>query len=465
MKEKVNLKFSQFPFDKNTLLFYNNFHYLYKKSMSQSTTIANWLERGQKFLLVGGTHWSIDDTAAMLSLYYVLTKAGKEVTAISPEAVAANISFLPNTKAIGKELTGQNEFVLSISTEKNTVSDMRHRVSDNRVDIIITGDSGPFSPADVQFKTTSQTFDGIITLGVDSLEQCGQIYEKNPQLFADFPVINLSTSLTNEHFGRYQMIDPSKSSTCEIIYDIVSNNNTFKAFLDSTLSTTILTGILSATDSFLSPATTANALRIAGKLQQSGADQSTIVEHLFKEKTFNNLKVLGQLLTNLEVAESHRLAWTSMTESQFESISTTADDIDHWADQLLRHINGSDFFVLMMEQGSDVVVQIRSSLPNPDFQQLADALPYSGDVFAKGINLKLTQQNLNETQTTIRQNLKSYQETRLRLEPDTPFQLAQITIQHPEHKKQVETLSRTSRKAQPKAPDNIPFEAPIKISE
>ena len=436
--------------------------------MKQTKQIGQFLGRCEQVLLVGRESWQIDHAAAMLSLYYALTKAGKDVTAVSPTQVPSTIEFLPNTKAIGKSIAQKNEFVLSISTEKNNVTDMRHRVGDGRVDIIITGENAPFARSDVTFRKTSQTFDAIVTLGVDSLEECGPVWQNNPQLFTEFPVLNLSTSISNEHFGRFNVVDPSKSAVSEIVYEILNSEKSLSTALDKTLATTILTGILSATDSFLSPLTTANSLRAASALQQAGAAQSDIVEHLFKEKTFANLKVLGQMLTNLELASSHRLAWSVMTASQFESLGTKAKDIDHWADQILRHTNGSDFFVLLLETTTGVLVQIRSSLPQADFASIAEAFSAAATVTEKGIDLRI-EKNLNQAQIEVLEAMKTYQTQRLRLEKNQPFVLVDIHDLLKENKAQqsanLEKMSATKKSTTPTAPENIPFEAPIRAEK
>lgn len=426
--------------------------------MSHIKEIATWLERTDSILLIGGSPWTIDDACSQMALYYALTKAGKKVTALSPEQVPANIEFLPNTKAIGRELAAKNEFVLSIGTEENEIVDMRQRVSDGRVDIIVVGKDRPFSTSDITFKKTSETFDAIVTFGVDALEQAGKIFSNHPELFSSTPIINLSVSLKNEYFGRFNVVDPSKSSVSEMVADLIKSSKNFSAHLDKTLATTLLTGILSATDSFLSPLTTANSLRLASDLQAVGADQPQIIEHLFKEKTYKNLKVLGQILTNLELSDSHKIAWSYVTESQFENLNAGPGDIDHWAEQILRHTNEADFFLLLLETESGIEVLVRSGQDHASFDGLVPLFMGEVKKLPKGINLQFVGKNMNDALSEVIEAMTQYQTRRLRLPDNTPLHL--VKIEHHEVTQQTLLEQLQTKQVSPakaSAPEVIPF--------
>jgi hypothetical protein len=434
------------------------FKNLYELLMSQIKEIATWLERTESILLVGGSTWTIDDACGEIALYYALTKAGKKVTALSPDSVPENIEFLPNTKSIGRTLAAENEFVLSIATGENEIVDMRQRVTDGRVDIIVVGKDRPFRASDVSFKKTSQSFDAIVTLGLDSLDQAGQIFSTHPELFSSTPIINLSVSLKNEYFGRFNVVDPSKSSVSEMVADLIQSSDTFSEHLDSTLATTLLTGVLSATDSFLSPLTTANSLRLASTLQTAGADQPQIIEHLFKEKTYKNLKVLGQILTNLELSDSHKIAWSYVTQSQFENLNSGPGDIDHWAEQILRHTNETDFFLLLLETEEGIKVLIRAGQDHASFNDLSTLFSGESEHLSKGLNLVFAGKNMNDTLSEMIDGMTKYQAKRLRLPEDTPLHLMKIEHHEVTQQNLLEKLqSKKSASDKAFSPETIPF--------
>lgn len=426
--------------------------------MSQIKEIATWLERTESILLVGGSPWTIDDACSEIALYYALTKAGKKVTALSPDSVPDNIQFLPNTKSVGKTLATKNEFVLSIATGENEIMDMRQRVTDGRVDIIVVGKDRPFASSDITFKKTSEKFDAIVTFGLNSLDQAGNIFSNHPELFASTPIINLSVSLKNQYFGRFNVVDPSKSSVSEMVADLIQGSKVLSKHLDSTLATTLLTGILSATDSFLSPLTTANSLRLASTLQTAGADQPQIIEHLFKEKTYKNLKVLGQILTNLELSDSHKLAWSYVTQSQFENLNAGPGDIDHWSEQILRHTNETDFFLLLLETDQGIKVLIRSGQDHASFEDLISVFAAESTVLSNGVDLLFAQKNMNDTLSEVIDAMTKYQARRLRLPDDMPLHLMKIEHHEVTHENLLEKLkSKQIAVEKSVSPETIPF--------
>lgn len=418
------------------------------------------LKQSKEILIVGPQRWDADAAAGVLALNTMLKKCEKTTVAVAPDKTPRQLQFLPNSDAISQTLGSGNDFVISISTKSAKIKNLNATEHGDVVDLVLETE-GMLDPSDLAFRRHTERFDAIVIIGADAPEDCGKLYSENSQLFAETPIINISVSPANELFGRVNLVDASASSVCELLADLFEADEDWQKHVDKELSTVLLSGLLSATDSFLAPNTSARALELAAVLQKNGANQSDVVEHLFKQKSFANLRVLGRLLGNLQMDSAHRFAWTNLTASDLELTETTFDDLDGWSDQLLRHINDTDLVVAFIEKGDDSLVQFRAK---NEFDLSALEKDFSGNIekTAHGFDLNIEGKSVPEVQSHVLRIVANWQELRLKIEHSDvkKLSLSEIPAQdipaRPDFKKAV---------PEAKAPENIPFEIPIRPGE
>ncbi|MCF7847070.1 MAG: hypothetical protein K9M51_03505 [Candidatus Gracilibacteria bacterium] len=420
---------------------------------SQARTL---LSHAEKVLIVGSTEPAIDHVAGMLALQTLLKVQKKEVHSVLPASLPEGSDFLPEVKSIQKELVDSGNLIVSLSTKNAQVADVRQEHREGVMDLVISAKNGKFSLDCVDVRPHTGNFDAIVIIGADSLEDCGEIFSKNPELFSDVPVINISVSAGNEFFGKVNLVDAAASSVCEVLADLALADETWAKTIDKNLATTLLTGILGETESFLSGSTSARSFELAAVLQELGGDQAKVIEHLFKEKTLKNLRVLSRLLNTLNVDETHRLGWTRVNQSDFELIDAKPGDIDGWIDQLLRHVNGTDFVAMFVEEEDKTTVLIRSNADAFDLSELKTLEMGQWKRVRRGVNLEFPGQSIADIQSSLLRELANFQEARLSLERGQPI----------EKKKCIPTpptpptlpLKAEEKPGEPIAPKNVPFE-------
>ncbi|MCF7830952.1 hypothetical protein K9M41_03085 [Candidatus Gracilibacteria bacterium] len=422
-----------------------------------------FLRRSQKILIVTREKWTGDEVAGTMALQKVLHKAGKEVIAVASQEVPKNLKFLGGEKFLKKDLGEEGDFVISLSTEKAKVERVKYTIKDKSVDILVSPKNGFFSPSDVSFQQSAGKFDLIVVLGAENLDEVGTLFESHTQLFATTPIVNVAVSAGNDFFGKVNLVDPAKSSVCEIIFELIQSTEPLRNHLDKELATVLLAGIISKTGSFQEPETTASAFEVAAKLQELGARQADIIDHIFKMKQLPTLKIWGRILGNLEMDGVHRIAWSGLAKADFELAEADPEQVENMTEELLRHTQGAELVALFIEQKKCSAVQIRSGNPNIDFTQLRKTLGGGGELVPHGIDLTIPKKTVAEIQFEILRLIVEFQKERLHISEE--IELQKMELGETVNPSQTELPITGSPSVSPTPPANIPFEAPFQQHE
>ncbi len=423
--------------------------------------LSAWIQRSQKILLTTGDKFTGDGVCAMLALQMLLTRLGKKVAAIKPVAVCPKYNFLKGVDLIKRELEEKGDLVISIAKGKEDIDNIEYIIEENSTDIIVSPKNGHISTDDISFRKTLNQFDLVIVLNTPNLEGLEDIFRNNTEFFAAAPIANISACSSNEFFGKINMVDIAKSSTCELISQWLLNEAEFSKFFDVDLATILLAGIISTTESFLEPATTANALEVAGALQKIGAKHSDIIEHLFKMKTLPALKIWGTILNNLEFDPVHHISWANVSHNDFCAAKAAPEDVTDLTNGLLRHVKGSDLIVVFLETSKEILVKIRvSSSSGPNTQQLKEI--FDGEIVLNGIDYKIPNTSLAKAEMDVLPRLAELQKNRIpNLSEDQGIEKFEIKVNQEEVEKEVFPMAKNtaqgSQESVPKAPEEVPF--------
>jgi phosphoesterase RecJ-like protein len=96
---------------------------------------------------------------------------------------------------------------------------------------------------------------------------------------------------------QYGISDTGKSSTCEMIYDLIVASG-HKDKINNTISECLYAGIVADTGSFRFSSTTANVHHAVATLKENGLDHTKVHEALYDNFLENRLRFLGHVLTN-----------------------------------------------------------------------------------------------------------------------------------------------------------------------
>lgn len=124
-------------------------------------------------------------------------------------------------------------------------------------------------------------------------------------------IINIDHHNTNEHYGRYNLVLPTTSSTCEVLYHYFYHNH---IAIDNAMATALLAGLTTDTGNFQNSATTASALKVGGQLLRSGGNLKSVYDGTVRNKSVDTLKLWGKVLSRLEKNEDKGITYTFVTQ-------------------------------------------------------------------------------------------------------------------------------------------------------
>lgn len=268
---------------------------------------------------------------ALLTVVEKLDKDGKVVS--SGFQLPINHSFLPRSEEIFNDLSAIREFVVSLDISNTRVQELSYEIENNRLNFHIKPKDGVFTPNDVTAKMEDYTFDLVIVVDTQDLEQLGQIYEHNTDFFYQTPVVNIDHDPANDNFGQVNVVNVTATSTSEVVFEMIKDWG--DDLLDEFMATNLLSGMISKTRSFKSGAITPRSLAIASHLIDHGARREEIVKNLYQSKKVSTLKLWGRALTRLESDSEHHIVWSILADTDITSVGAEKDDLPDVIDELI----------------------------------------------------------------------------------------------------------------------------------
>jgi len=234
-----------------------------------------------------------------------------------------------------------------------------------------------------------QSYDSVIAC--DSVERG---YHTIHKLLTDTQatiLLDHHDNLTLE--GDVTIIDPSYSSTCELLYDFFSYS---KIDLSRDIATAILLGILSDTGNLQHANTTTKVLNITSELLKKGASLQKISEVLSQNNKITTLKLWGKALEKAKFNGKTGMISTALTQKDMQECEATTDKVSQVA-VILASVPDVKF-ALVLSQKEDTI--IRGSLralkySNVDVSKIANMFGGGGHSLASGFEVRGT---LQETQ-------------------------------------------------------------------
>lgn len=162
-----------------------------------------------------------------------------------------------------------------------------------------------------------------------------------------------------EEVFEYGLSNIYKSSTCELIYDIIVESG-YASLLDKNIATCLYTGLMTDTGSFRFPSTTVSVFLAVAHLKELGIDHTAIHEHIFDSFLENRLRFLGNsLLNRMEVLYEYNTAIMVIPRSDLLKFNTQTGDTEGFVNFLLS-INGINLAALVIDRSEERKWSFRS---------------------------------------------------------------------------------------------------------
>ncbi len=253
------------------------------------------LESGHRVALVTHVHPDGDAYGSVLGLKHILSEKVLLVDAFAEKDSHSKYSFLPSFS----ELKGEDE------------------VGDNEYDLCFVLDCG-----------NKARVDGFSSLLASSKR-----------------VVNIDHHISNTGFGEVNWVDPSASSTSEILTHLTAD---FSLTINAEAATCLLTGIIMDTGSYLYDSTTKNTHVATAFLLDQGADHASIRYNLFQNRPLQNVKFLGYLIGKMELMLNNQVVLLTVSDELLNRFNVAYEDLDEFI-SYVRDISGVELAIIFKE--------------------------------------------------------------------------------------------------------------------
>lgn len=245
------------------------------KYQQQLASVKPAVDAAKNVLVVLPAQSNTDLLAAGLSLFLALKQNGKDASIVTESPLLVGNSNLfgvgeikntfPQTKGGDMILTLGDLVMPDGSVPALEKLDWYPEGADlNLVFHVVPGQR--LEPSRVETKHTSGSFDLIITVGVTSLTEAGNIYVANQSAFANEKIFNIDNNPMNQSFGQHRLLDSTSPSHSQIIAQVMPD---LGLNMDADIATNILAGIYEATQN-LTQGVGADTFMVVGMAMQQG---------------------------------------------------------------------------------------------------------------------------------------------------------------------------------------------------
>ena len=290
--------------------------------------IKNRLAAAEKVVIASHVRPDGDAIGSLLALGLALRDAGKTVDMVLVDGVPSSFRYLEGSDLIKKEPNGE--------------------------------------------------YDTFITVDCADFKRVGKAFETFAQ-----PDINIDHHVTNEKFGKLNLIEADEVATAAILTNHLPE---WGLTITKPVAAALLTGIITDTLGFRTSNTTPEALRQAASLMEAGVDLPEIYMQSLVRKTFPAAKYWGAGLSSL--VSKNGIVWGTLTLKDRKSAGYGGND-DADLINMISAIDGNKVGMVFVEQSNNhVKISWRALVPGVDVSPVAKFFKGGGHAAAAGADIE-----------------------------------------------------------------------------
>ncbi len=230
-------------------------------------------------------------------------------------------------------------------------------------------------------KKVFEEFDAAIFLDLNFINRTVRMEE----FFKDFKgtKICIDHHTKPENFAEYNFIDDSKSSTGEIIFDLLSYCDSLK--LNKKNALPIYAAIMTDTGSFRFSKTNSALHKKVAKLLKYDLNPEKIYDKIYAQYEFSRNKLLGEALHTISITESKKISYMTITQETLKKSGAIESDVDGFVNFALA-TKGVKIGILFFELKDSLKISFRSKDDIP-VNKLAEEFGGGGHLNAAGTRL------------------------------------------------------------------------------
>lgn len=181
----------------------------------------------------------------------------------------------------------------------------------------------------VRLEPHGEKYDLGIILDLDAMERLG----RTEAYFASCQrLVVIDHHIPHSAPGDLRIVDTAAPATAVILTRLLRE---LGANITPQMATCLLTGIVTDTGSFRFRNTTPEALALSAFLLEQGGDLNQVSEEVFQSKTLGSVKLLGHALEVMRLACDNRIAWSCLSQRDFELAQGRDEDTEGFVNEML----------------------------------------------------------------------------------------------------------------------------------
>jgi phosphoesterase RecJ-like protein len=219
----------------------------------------------------------------------------------------------------------------------------------------------------------------------------------DPSLLTDVQlVLDLDHHHDNSRFGHVNVIEPTASSTGEILRDLFAE---LGVELTPKIAEGLYIALVTDTGRFQYANTTPKAHRLAAELVEAGADVHRVFQSVYENVAFAKLKLVARALERANVYEGGRLVVSHLARSDFADAGADEPFAEGIIDYL-RGVEGAELAALIREppteDGPTRRVSLRTTHEDLDVSAIARKSGGGGHRMAAGFSSEASVEEITE---------------------------------------------------------------------
>lgn len=196
-------------------------------------------------------------------------------------------------------------------------------------------------------------------------------------------VLNIDHHPDNTHFGTMNLVEPEKSSTCEVLFDIFSP----AGLVNSNVADLLLIGVLMDTGGLRFSNTTPAVLRKTASLMDAGANYARTVKLLLMTKPLRVFQLESELWSaHLRFHLEGRFACCRLPEDVLARHGVPLGETDGVVDAI-RTVDGVLVSAVLYRVGDEIKISLRSEDRRFPVAPIARSLGGGGHELAAGCKI------------------------------------------------------------------------------
>jgi phosphoesterase RecJ-like protein len=217
----------------------------------------------------------------------------------------------------------------------------------------------------------------MVTCDVASLDRLGML--AGPAVRAR-TLIWIDHHVTNEGLGTVPLVDPSASSTCELVWRLIKE---LGGEIQIETAICLYAGLVTDTGRFQYQAVGPDTLRLAAELREFPFDHARLVRALYEDNGAAYLRLLGLALGRIRLEPDADLVWTYLTRADLDDGGVEPAEADDLID-VVRTAREADVAAVIKQQGDGRFKVSLRSRGGHDVAAVASAFGGGGHRLAAG---------------------------------------------------------------------------------